>query len=125
METTKRNVQRKYLYTLLGTRITMFIDRPIGFHHPSGIVYPIHYGYLPGIPGGDDEEQDAYLLHVTAPVTSFTGYAVALILREDDCEDKFVLSPELRQYAQNEIEDAVHFQEQYFRHTIVLWTDEK
>lgn len=121
MENADRKALQNRLLAMLGTPVHIIIDRPIGYRHPSGIVYPIHYGYLPDILGGDGEEQDAYVLHITKPITEYTGYAVALILRENDCEDKLVLSPEKRRYTEAEIEAAVQFQEQYFLHKILLW----
>ncbi len=117
----ERERLRLYLCARFGQSSHMAIDRPIGYRHPSGIVYLPHYGYLPRITGGDNEEQDAYLLHVTKPIAEATAYAVVLILREDDCEDKLVLSPEKRIHTVDKIEEAVQFQEQYFRHTILLW----
>ena len=41
--------------------LTVIIDRPIGYDH-DGTIYPINYGYVAGIMGGDGEEQDAYIL---------------------------------------------------------------
>ena len=39
------------------------MDRPIGATHPKhhDMIYPINYGYVPGLIGGDGEEQDVYV----------------------------------------------------------------
>jgi inorganic pyrophosphatase len=53
--------------------ITVTVDRPIGYVH-HGTTYPINYGYVNGVMGGDSEEQDAYILNDSAePLESFTG----------------------------------------------------
>ncbi len=39
------------------------IDRFVGFEDSFGNVYPINYGYIPEMMGGDGEEQwDVYIL---------------------------------------------------------------
>ena len=77
------------------TWVTVQIDRPMGSVHPKhpNIVYPINYGYVPRIMGGDGEEQDAYILGVDDPLDRFAGWVVAIIHRRDDVEDKWVVAP--------------------------------
>ena len=104
-------------HEMLGQTVTVTVDRPIGYRH-GDIVYPINYGYLPGVMAGDGEEQDAYILGVDAPVECFTGTVIGVIRRHDDCEDKLVVAPEGQRYHQGEIAQAVHFVEQYFRSSI-------
>jgi inorganic pyrophosphatase len=57
--------------SFLGKTVDILIDRPLGSVHPKypNLVYPIHYGYIPGVLGGDGEELDVYLLGVYTPVT--------------------------------------------------------
>lgn len=38
------------------------IDRPIGYIDSFNNTYPINYGFVPGIIGGDGEEQDVYVI---------------------------------------------------------------
>ena len=102
---------------MLGAVVTVEVDRPVGYLH-GDTIYPINYGYLPGVMGGDGEEQDAYILGVNQPVESFTGRVVGVIRRIDDCEDKLVVAPEGMEYHQGEIAEATHFIEQYFTSTI-------
>lgn len=104
-------------HELLGRTVTVEVDRPIGYRH-GDTVYPINYGYLPGVMGGDGEEQDAYILGVDEPVSVVTGTVVGVIRRLNDCEDKLVVAPEGMLYHQGEIAGAVSFIEQYFRSTI-------
>ena len=104
---------RKYM----GKRVDVMIDRPIGFvHHTKGITlhYTINYGFLPGVAGGDGEEQDVYILGVDQPVEHFTGRIIAAIRSQDDNEDKLVAAPEGCSFHQSQIAEAVHFVEQYF-----------
>ena len=102
---------------MLGEIVTVEVDRPIGYDH-NGTIYPINYGYVPGVMGGDGEEQDAYILGVNEPVKSFVGRVVGVIRRINDCEDKLVVAPEGCEYHQGEILDATHFIEQYFVSTV-------
>ena len=102
----------------MGKLVHVVIDRPIGYQH-GDIVYPINYGYIPGIIAGDGEEQDAYILGVSEPITEFDGQVVAAICRRNDCEDKLVVAPMGSVYHQGQIAEAVHFQEQYFDTRII------
>lgn len=105
----------------LGKTMTMVVDRPIGHVH-KGIVYPVNYGYIPGLVGGDGEEQDVYLLGVGVPVGEFTGRIIGIVRRLDDVEDKLVMAPEGARIFQHEIRRQVHFQEQYFQYKVeALW----
>ena len=98
---------------MLGKSVHVVIDRPIGYQH-GDIVYPINYGYIPGLFAGDGEEQDAYILGVSEPIPEFDGQVVGIIHRKNDCEDKLVVAPVGSVYHQGEIAQAVYFQEQYF-----------
>lgn len=113
---------REGMYAYLGQTVMIKIDRPIGSIHPryADIVYPVNYGYLPGVIGGDGEEQDVYLLGVKTPVTEYTAKVIAIIHREDDTEDKLVAAPEGMFFTRKQIWSRVRFQEQYFRTRIVL-----
>lgn len=114
-------------HPFLGQTRLIQIDRPIGYVHEKNghrFQYPINYGYLPDVLGGDGEEMDVYLLGVDTPVTCYTGRIIAIILRSDDEEDKLVMAPAGRMYTQEEIREAVYFQEQYHTSRIeVLHTD--
>ena len=107
---------------MLGKIVTVTVDRPLGSFHPKhpDIYYPVNYGYIEGIMAPDGEEQDAYILGVNVPVDKFTGTVIAIIHRFDDVEDKWVVAPECMSFSKEEIEAAVHFQEQYFDIDIVL-----
>lgn len=105
---------------LLGTTVTVVVDRPIGYVH-GDIIYPVNYGFLPGVPGGDGEDQDAYILGVNTPVKWFSGTVIGVIRRHDDCEDKLVVAPEGANFSCDEIAQAVHFVEQFFSSTIECW----
>ena len=105
----------------LGKTVHIGIDRPIGYVHHKGeydLVYPINYGYIPGVLGGDDEEMDVYLLGVDVPVKEFDAHIIAIVHREDDVEDKLVGVPEGMTFTAEEIAAAVRFQEQYYHSCI-------
>lgn len=111
------DAREQIVHKLLGKRVHVEVDRPIGHRHGE-MVYPINYGYIPGVIAGDGEEQDAYILGVTEPVSSFDGQVVAAIRRRNDCEDKLVVAPDGMVFHQGQIAEAVNFQEQYFTSTI-------
>lgn len=106
---------------LLGKTVDIIIDRPVGHTHVTkGITlhYTINYGYLPGITGGDGEEQDVYILGVDIPLETFRGKIIAAIRRADDNEDKLVAAPEGMTFSAEEIRKATWFVEKYFDSTI-------
>ena len=105
----------------LGKTVTIEIDRPIGYEHHKGgktLLYPINYGYIPGILGGDDEELDVFLVGVDTPVTTYTGRIIGIVYRADDVEDKLVMAPNGVTFTAKEIARAVYFQEKYYQTTI-------
>lgn len=96
--------------------VTVTVDRKMGTFHPEhpDIFYEINYGYISGIPAGDGEEQDAYIIGVEVPLDSFTGEVIAVIHRKNDVEDKWVVSPPGSHFDREEIQKLTHFQEKYF-----------
>lgn len=100
----------------VGRIVTITVDRPLGSCHPKhpDICYPINYGYIEGILAPDGEEQDVYLLGVEEPVAQFTGKVIAVIHRNNDIEEKWVVCPEHMNFTKEEIWKQVEFQEQYF-----------
>lgn len=112
----------------LGKTVTVIIDRPIGFHHVTKGIhldYTVNYGYLPGVLGGDGEEQDVYILGVEAPLETFTGPIIGVVRRADDNEDKFVAAPEGMRFTAAQIAAEIHFVEKYFDSTIASIFDER
>lgn len=102
---------------MIGSMVQVKIDRPLGSCHPKhpDIVYPVNYGYIPGVMAPDGEEQDAYIVGVTEPVQEFFGKVIAIIHRFDDVEEKWVVSPIDSIFTKEEIMEQVAFQEQYFQ----------
>ena len=107
---------------MLGKRVKVTVDRPLGTYHPQhkDMYYPINYGYIEGIIAPDGEEQDAYIIGVDKPVSEFEGVVVAVVHRNNDIEEKWVVAPEGKTFTKEEIEKAVHFQEQYFDTEIIM-----
>jgi len=108
--------------SVIGKIVTVTIDRPMGNYHPvhKSLYYPINYGYVKGIIAQDGEEQDAYVIGVDIPVKEFTGKVVAIIHRNDDVEEKWVVCPEDRTFTKDEIEEIVKFQEQFFDSVVIM-----
>ena len=107
---------------MIGETVTVIVDRPLGTCHPKypDIIYPVNYGYVPGIIAPDGEEQDAYILGVDRPVDAFTGKLIAVIHRWDDVEAKWVVAPPDMNFTKEDIKRLVAFQEQYFQSDIFL-----
>lgn len=101
----------------LGKTVNIVMDRPLGYIHKKenySLTYPINYGYLPGIIGGDGEELDVYLLGVNEPVEEYTARIIGIVHRHNDNEDKLVAAPNGMNFSKEEIEKEVSFQEQYY-----------
>lgn len=104
--------------SFLGETVRIEIDRPAGYVHKKKnytITYPINYGYIPGVIGGDGEDLDVYLMGAEEPVQEYNAKIIGIVHRENDKEDKLVGAPEGMEFNQAEIADAVHFQEQYYK----------
>ncbi len=109
--------RKEQVKAYLGKRVVIGIDRPIGYVHQKenySLTYPINYGYIPGILGGDGEELDVYLLGVDEPVSEYECEIIAIAHRHNDVEDKLVGAPVGMSFEKEEIETAIHFQEKYY-----------
>ena len=105
----------------LGAIVTIKIDRPVGYVHRKGektLVYPINYGYIPDVLGGDGEELDVFLLGVDGPVEGYTGRIIGIVYRADDVEDKLIMAPDGQCFTAEEMARAVYFQEKYYQTTV-------
>jgi inorganic pyrophosphatase len=113
----RENLIRSYL----GKTVQVVIDRPVGFHHVTKGIhldYTINYGYLPGVIGGDGEEQDVYILGIREPLDTFTGRIIGVVRRKDDNEDKFIAAPEGMIFTAGQMEQEIFFVEKYFDSTV-------
>ncbi len=101
----------------LGKVVDIKIDRPIGYIHKKekySLTYPINYGYIPGVFGGDGEELDVYLMGVDKAVEEYRCRVIGIVFRENDVEDKLIAAPVGAEYSEAEIADAISFQERYY-----------
>lgn len=108
-------------HDMIGTIVKVTVDRPLGSYHPThkDIYYPVNYGYIEGIVALDGEEQDAHILGVYTAVSEFTGKVIAIIHRDNDIEEKWVVAPDHMNFGEEEIMEQVKFQEQYFKSRII------
>ena len=104
----ERKAQVKYY---LGRNVRIEIDRPIGTVHPKhdDVIYPINYGYIPNVLGGDGEELDVYLLGVSEVVNEYNVRIIAIVHRENDVEDKLVGAPDGVMFTKEEITEMIRF----------------
>ncbi|MCQ2485946.1 MAG: NUDIX domain-containing protein [Clostridia bacterium] len=101
----------------IGRAVYVKIDRPVGYIHQKercSLTYPINYGYIPGIAGGDGEELDVYLLGVKEPVQEYTAKIIGAAYRRNDVEDKLIAAPFGMDYTVDEVCEAISFQEQWY-----------
>jgi inorganic pyrophosphatase len=107
---------------MIGKKVKVIIDRPLGSYHPKhkDIFYTVNYGYIEGIIAPDGEEQDAYVLGLNEPIKEFTGTVIAIIHRNDDVEEKWVVSSDKNKFSKEEIMKQVEFQEKYFDVEIIM-----
>ncbi len=120
--------RRELISRYLGKTVHIEIDRPVGYvHHKQkyDLIYPINYGYIPGVLGGDAEELDIYLLGVSEPVKEYDAQIIGAVFRTDDVEDKLVGAPVGQSYTKEEIEAAVHFQERWHQSYVEIPEKEK
>lgn len=113
--------------SLMGKTVEIEIDRPVGHTHVTkGITlhYHINYGFLPGITGGDGEEQDVYILGISESRNRFRGRIIGAIRRLDDNEDKLVAAPEGMIFTGQQIAVETHFVEKYFQSTVYSLFDD-
>ncbi|MBR4462687.1 MAG: inorganic pyrophosphatase [Erysipelotrichaceae bacterium] len=101
---------------IIGSFVKGTIDRPMGSAHPDypDLIYPINYGYVDGIFADDGEEQDVYVLGAGEPLETFEGKVIAVYHRTNDSEDKWIVSLDGKEYTDEEILEAIDFQERYF-----------
>ena len=105
----------------IGKYVHVVMDRKIGTIHPKhkDMIYPINYGYVPGLIGGDGEEQDVYVLGIDTPIDTFDGKIIAVIYRYNDNETKWVACKEEEHYNKQQIKELTHFQEKYYKIKII------
>lgn len=106
---------------IIGQTVTVTVDRSLGSVHPDypDLYYPVNYGYIENLMGGDGDWQDAYILGVDEPLESFTGKVIAAAVRQDDNESKLVVAPDGVEFSKEEIARQINFQEKYFN-TVIL-----
>ena len=121
LEENFRKVQTE-INSVIGRIVTVTVDRPLGSYHPEheDIYYPVNYGYVEGIIAPDGEDQDAYILGVDEAVEKFTGIIIAIVHRNDDVEEKWIIAPKGMAFTKEEIRKQIHFQEKYFDSEIVM-----
>lgn len=113
---------RRTIDSVIGKKVTVTVDRPLGSYHPKhkDMYYPVNYGYVEGVIAPDGEEQDAYILGVEEAVEMFAGQIIAIVHRNDDVEEKWVVVPEGVRFDKSEIEEMILFQEQYFDSEVIM-----
>lgn len=72
------------------------------------------YGYVNNVLAGDGAEQDVYIFGTNKPLKSFRGKVVAVWHRFDDVEDKWIVSLNGEDIAEEKILGDISFQEQFF-----------
>ncbi len=109
-------IARKFL----GKEVEVTIDRPIGSKHPKyNFTYEANYGFIEGVKAPDGEDLDAFFLTAKEPLRKAKGICIAIAHRNDDDDDKLIIVPKGIKMTDEEIMQAIYFQEQYFDTEIV------
>lgn len=118
-------LREAFVWSYLGKMVDIQVDRPLGSSHPKykEMIYPVNYGFLPNVFGGNGEELDVYLLGVDVPVKQYRARIIGIVHRKNDIEDKLVAAPENMNFSKEKIEKAVYFQEQYYKSEIEIRRD--
>lgn len=107
------------LKSFIWRRMKIKIDRPLWSRHPKyWFVYPVNYGYIEGVYAWDWKEQDVYLLWMNHPVDDYEWQVIAVVIRENDVEDKLVVSDKI--YSKAEIAQLINFQEKWFDSDVIM-----
>lgn len=111
-------LRKALVKSYLGKTVHIEIDRPVGYIHKKekySLIYPINYGFIPDILGGDGEELDVYLMGVSEPIKECDVHIIGIVHRENDVEDKLISAPIGMNFSKTEIENAINFQEKYYK----------
>ena len=116
----KKHILREKLRKMIGQDLKVYVDRAIGSTHPkhSDIVYSLNYGYTKKYIAADGEYQDCYIMGIDEPVKEINGKIYAIIERENDIEDKLLITVDNKEYSIEEIKEKIYFQEKYFKYKI-------
>lgn len=107
------------LRKMLGKQVIVQVDRPVGTVHEK-MIYPINYGYINDIVAPDGEMQDAYVIGTKSPLHIANGTIIAIVHRENDIEDKLIISCDNLSHSKEEIIESINFQEQFFKIHIIM-----
>ena len=110
--------------------VTVKVDHPLGStdeDNPSA-VYPINAGYV--VSESDlelsynDGQQRAYIVGVDVAVDEFAGVLIAVARRRDDSDTVWIVAPENILYNKQQLEEIIHFKEQYYDSFIEMVDEE-
>ena len=111
----------------VGATVRVRIERPAGSAHPEhpDLIYPVPYGFVPGLPAQDGEEADAYLVGFSDGAKlragdEAYGTVAAVVYRADDREEKLVVTPPNVFPEPEELRAAVDFTERFFLSSLIL-----
>ncbi len=109
-----------YSKPFLGKIVQVTVDRPLGCNHPKfDNEYPINYGFVPNTKAPDGAEIDVYVLGEETALEIFSGRCIAILHRTDDDDDKLIVCEDGKQFSNEEIRNATHFQEKWFKSEII------
>ncbi len=114
----KKEAHRYDFSDIIGRKVQCTVDRPLGTAHPRfpSLIYPINYGYVDDVTGGDGAEQDVYILGTDEPLHTFSGVVEAVYHRHNDVEDKWIVVPDDMhgRFSEEYILEKIAFQERFF-----------
>jgi inorganic pyrophosphatase len=109
------------LLDLIGKKVSVQVDRPIGTPHPMNVnfIYPINFGQTSDVKGITGNNIDVYIMGIEKPCKKFKGICVAVIYPPKNKGFRLIVAPEGQQYSYQEMHHAVDFQERFFKSRIL------
>ena len=106
----------------LGKTVTVIIDHTYGSFHPhiADLTYPVNTGYVEELFQKNGEFQDAYVIGPKEPLDTFDGVVSGIIYHKDDHRSYFIVTRVTENIDENEIIQAVGFEQQFYE-TRILW----
>lgn len=98
--------------------VILKINQPLGSKHPIGnFFYPINYGYI-NVDSGR-KKLPAYVLGIYEPIEVFEGTCIAVLHHPKDKVDLLIITPNGKNYTDEQISALTEFQEKFFEHSII------
>lgn len=88
-------------------------------HDTYAVEFPCNYGYVEDILHSEGRYQDAYIMGIDEPLTTFCGKKIAVIRRQDK-QEIWVMAKGDKVFTKAEITEKTWFLERWFDSEVIL-----